>query len=199
MAWEQTMDMATILLVDDEASARLTLGLLLKRRGHVVQEADGVIAATKALAGGVFDVVITDLWMPDGQGLDVLRAARAQNPDADVILLTAHPGWESAREAMRLGAFDYFERGTEPDGLFRRIDKALQEQASRRHLAPVRLESTPAWPRSAPDGERRYLTVLFADMRESMELLVQQDLDEARQVLDGVIERIIDALHRVAA
>src|SRR5262249_11591017 len=193
MTCEQTMDMATILLVDDEASARLTLGLLLKRRGHVVREADGVIAATTALAGGAFDVGITDLWMPDGQGLHVLRAARAQNPDADVILLTAHPGWESAREAMRLGAFDYFEKGQEPDGLFRRIDKALQEQASRRHLAPVRLESTPAWPRSAPDGERRYLTVLFADMRESMELLVQQDLNEARRVLGGVMERMVAA------
>src|SRR5262249_3748145 len=133
-ACEQPMDMATILLVDDEASARLTLSLLLKRRGHVIQEADGVIAATKALAGATFDVVITDLRMPDGQGLDVLRAARARNPDANVILLTAHPPPESANHAIPLGAFDYFEKGQEPDGLFQRIDKALQEQASRRHL-----------------------------------------------------------------
>src|SRR5690349_16579437 len=66
---ESRNDMATILLVDDEASARLTLGLLLKRRGHVVQEADGVVAATKALGDAAFDLVITDLWMPDGQGL----------------------------------------------------------------------------------------------------------------------------------
>src|SRR5215475_1356165 len=151
MACEQTMRMATILLVDDEASARLTLGLLLKRRGHVIQEADGVIAATKALAGATFDVVITDLRMPDGQGLDVLRAARARNPDANVILLTAHPGWESAKEAMRLGAFDYFEKGQEPDGLFRRIDQALEEQASRRPLPAGSLVSSPAWPRPAPD------------------------------------------------
>src|SRR5262249_58718929 len=115
--------------------------------------------------------------------------------DANVIVMTAPPGWESAKEAMRLGAFDYFEKGQEPDGLFQRIDKALQEQASRRHLSPVRLESAPAWPRSVPDGERRYLTVLFAAMRESMELLVQQDLDEARQVVDGVIERMMDAVH----
>src|SRR5499426_1267896 len=168
--------MATILLVDDEASARLTLGLLLKRRGHVVEEADGVLAATKALIGAPFDVVITDLWMPDGQGLEVLRAARARNPDANVILLPAHPGWESAKEAMRLGAFDYFEKGQEPDGLFRRIDKALEGQASRRPLPAVPLVSSPAWPRPAPDGERRYLTVLSADRGDSMELCAQQDL-----------------------
>jgi len=187
--------MATILLVDDEASARLTLGLLLKRRGHVIQEADGVVAATEALGGTAFDLVITDLWMPDGQGLEVLRVARDRCPDANVILLTAHPGWESAKEAMRLGAFDYFEKGQEPEGLFRRIDKALEEQGARRRLAPVRSEPSPAPPRPAPDGERRYLTVLFADMRESMELLARQDLEEARQVLDGVIERMMTSVH----
>src|SRR5262249_808755 len=184
--------MATILLVDDEASARLTLGLLLKRRGHVIQEADGVVAATEALAGAAFDVVITDLWMPDGQGLEVLRVARARCPNAKVILLPAHPGWESAKEAMRLGAFDYFEKGQEPDGLFRRIDKALEEQASRRHVPPVPSESSPVQPRPASDGDRRYLTVLFADMRESMELLTRQDLGEARQVLDGGMEPMMD-------
>ena len=140
-------------------------------------------------------MVITDLWMPDGQGLEVLQTARMRCPDANVILLTAHPGWESAREAMRLGAFDYFEKGQEPDGLFRRIDKALEEQASRRRLPPDQRDSMPALPRLATDGERRYLTVLFADMRESMEFLAHRDLEEARQVLDGVIERMMDAVH----
>ncbi|HXJ79722.1 MAG TPA: adenylate/guanylate cyclase domain-containing protein [Candidatus Methylomirabilis sp.] len=187
--------MATILLVDDEASARLTLGLLLKRRGHQVREADGVVAAAEALTGATFDLVITDLWMPDGQGLEVLQTARVRCPDANVILLTAHPGWESAREAMRLGAFDYFEKGQEPDGLFQRIDKALAEQEARRRRPPDGLEPLPALPRPVPDGERRYLTVLFADMRESMELLARRDLEEARQVLDGVIERMMDGVH----
>jgi len=187
--------MAHILVVDDEASARLTLGLLLRRRGHLVQEADGVAAAARALDGAAFDVIITDLRMPDGEGLEVLQTARARCPDANVILLTAHPGWESAKEAMRLGAFDYFEKGQEPDGLFQRIDKALEEQALRRRALPERLDSAPLPPRPIPDGERRYLTVLFADMRESMELLARRDLDEARLVLDGVIERMMDAVH----
>src|SRR5262249_10806423 len=158
-------------------------------------EADGVVAAVEALARTAFDVVITDLWMPDGQGLEVLQTARARCPDANVILLTAHPGWESAREAMRLGAVGSCRKGREPGGLFRRIDKALEEQASRHRLPPDRLPSIPALPRSIPDGERRYLTVLFADMRESMELLARRDLEEARQVLDGVIERMMDAVH----
>src|SRR5262249_728681 len=152
-------------------------------------------SATEALGGTAFDLIITDLLMPDGQGLDVLRVARERCPDANVILLTAHPGWESAREAMRLGAFDYFEKGQEPDGLFQRIDKALEEQASRRRALPERLDSAPLPPRPIPDGEPPYLTVLFADMREAMELLARRDLDEARLVLDGVIERMMDAVH----
>ncbi len=179
--------MAAILIVDDEPSARLTLGLLLRNRGHLVQQADGVTAAARALGADAFDVVITDLRMPDGLGLDVLREAKVRSPDANVILLTAHPGWESAKEAMRLGAFDYFEKGQEPDGLFRLIDRALDEQESRRRAS--------APPRPA-GGERRFLTVLFADLRGSMELLAGLDLDLARQVLDAVIERLMDSVHR---
>jgi two-component system response regulator HydG len=116
------MTMATILIVDDEPSARTTLGLLLKKRSHRVTEVEGVTAALKALTDDAFDVIVTDLRMPDGDGLDVLRAARAHCPDADVILLTAYAGWESAKEAIQLGACDYFEKGREPDVLLHRID-----------------------------------------------------------------------------
>jgi DNA-binding NtrC family response regulator len=69
--------------------------------------------------------------MPDGDGLDVLRSAKAHQADVDVILLTAYAGWESAKEAIRLGAFDYFEKGREPDEFFHRVDKALEERALR--------------------------------------------------------------------
>ena len=72
------MAMAAILIVDDEPSARLTLGLLLRHRGHLVREADSVTAATSALGADAFDVVITDLRMPDGLGLDVLQAGKAR-------------------------------------------------------------------------------------------------------------------------
>jgi len=185
---ESHTHVAAILIVDDEPSARLTLGLLLRNRGHLVREADGVTAAARALGADAFDVIITDLRMPDGLGLDVLREAKVRCPDANVILLTAHPGWESAKEAMRLGAFDYFEKGQEPDGLFRLIDRALEEQESRPRAS--------ASPRPAGD-ERRFLTVLFADLRGSMELLAGHDLDVARHVLDGVIERLMESVHRL--
>jgi two-component system response regulator HydG len=132
--------MADILVVDDEASARSTLALLLRKRGHRVQEAVGVAEAAKALADDTFDLVVTDLRMPDGSGLDVLRAVKAQNPGADVILLTAYAGWESAKEAIQLGAFDYFEKGREPAELFVRLDRALADKALRRENVNLRAQ-----------------------------------------------------------
>jgi DNA-binding NtrC family response regulator len=132
--------MATILVVDDEPSARTTLALLLRKRSHHVIEADGVGSAVKVLTEEAFDVIVTDLRMPDGNGLDVLRAAKAHCPEADVILLTAYAGWESAKEAIQLGAFDYFEKGREPDELLHRIDKALREKALQRENANLRAQ-----------------------------------------------------------
>src|SRR4030095_8638711 len=132
--------MATILVVDDEPSARTTLGPLLRKRSHRVTEVGGVATAVKALIDEAFEVIMTDLRMPDGDGLDVLRAARAHCPEADVILLTAYAGWESAKEAIQLGACDYFEKGHEPDELLHRIDKALAEKALRRENANLRAQ-----------------------------------------------------------
>jgi DNA-binding NtrC family response regulator len=130
--------MTTILVVDDEPSARSTMALLLRKRGHRVLQAAGVGAAVTALAEEVVDLVLTDLRMPDGSGLDVLRAVKAHCPDADVILHTAYAGWESAKEAIQLGALDYFEKGRDPDELLHRIDKALEEKALRRENENLR-------------------------------------------------------------
>ena len=130
--------MASILLVDDEESPRATLALLLKQAGHDVVQVEGVLTAAEALTVAAFDLVITDLRMPEGDGLEVIRRTRATRPDAEVIVLTAYAGWESAKEAMRLGAFDYFEKGREPDELFHRIDQALAKKALRRENENLR-------------------------------------------------------------
>ncbi len=132
--------MAHLFVVDDEASARTTLALLLRRRGHRVEEADGVASATRRLAAQTFDLVVTDLRMPDGDGLDVLQAARAQADAPEVILLTAYAEWKSAKEAIRLGALDYFEKGQEPEELFHRIDNALASRALRRENANLKAQ-----------------------------------------------------------
>ena len=142
--------MAHLLVVDDETAARTTLALLLRKRGHQVVAADGVASASKRLA--VFDLVITDLRMPDGDGLEVLEAARALADPPEVILLTAYAEWKSAKEAIRLGALDYFEKGHEPDELYHRIDKALASRSLRRENANLRAQLRSAMP--CPESSR---------------------------------------------
>src|SRR6266566_6034580 len=153
--------MATILVVDDEPSARTTLGLLLRKRSHRVTEVEGVAAAVEALADEAFDVIVTDLRMPDGDGLDVLRAARAHCPGADVILLTAYAGWESAKEAIQLGACDYFEKGHEPDELLHRIDRALAEQALRRENETLRQQLSERYGIAGPIAQSPAMTTVL--------------------------------------
>ena len=184
--------MATILVVDDEPSARTTLALLLKKRGHHVTEAEGVQAAAKALADESFDVVVTDLRMPDGDGLEVLRTARAHAPDSAVIILTAYAGWESAKEAMQFGAFDYFEKGREPDELLHRIGRALGERSLRRENENLRDQVR----------ERFALTGLIArseEMRRVLDLIARVAPTDATVLIQGESgtgkELIAKALH----
>ena len=109
----------------------MTRAMLLRKRGHHVIQAEGVRVAAKVLAESAFDLVVTDLRRPDGDGLEVLPMAKAHCPEVVVMLLTVYAGWESAKEAMRLGAYDYFEKGKEPDEFLHRIDKALEEKGLR--------------------------------------------------------------------
>jgi len=103
--------MATILVVDDEEGIRDYLADALSDQGNtVIQAADGV-EALGHLAKHSFDVMITDLRMPGAlDGIDLLRKARAESPEMEVIVLTAFGSVDSAVEAMKLGAFDYLQK-----------------------------------------------------------------------------------------
>jgi two-component system, NtrC family, response regulator AtoC len=103
--------MATILVVDDEEGIREYLADALSDQGNtVVQAADGV-EALGHLAKRSFEVMITDLRMPGAlDGIDLLRKARAESPEMEVIVLTAFGSVDSAVEAMKLGAFDYLQK-----------------------------------------------------------------------------------------
>ena len=102
--------MARILAVDDEEGIRTFLAESLESEGHeVVQAADG-LEASSLLERRSFHVLITDLRMPRMDGMALLRRARAEHPEMEVIVLTAHGSVEGAVEAMKLGAFDYLQK-----------------------------------------------------------------------------------------
>jgi two-component system response regulator HydG len=129
----------SVLVVDDEASIRLTVSMLLRGEGLTVREADGVASALALLDQESFDVVITDLRLGDAEGgIDVLKAVKRGAPHAEVVLLTAFGSIASAVEAVKLGAYDYQSKPFEPDELLLVVRKAMERRALVREVEQLR-------------------------------------------------------------
>ncbi|MDX2170192.1 MAG: sigma-54 dependent transcriptional regulator [Deltaproteobacteria bacterium] len=102
--------MGRILVVDDEAGVRAFLAGALEADGHQVTQAEDGEAALACLRQQAFHVLVTDLKMPRLDGMALLRRTRAERPETEVIVLTAHGAVESAVEAMKLGACEYLQK-----------------------------------------------------------------------------------------
>lgn len=135
--------MATILVVDDEAGIREFLADALTDAGHDLTQAVDARDGIRRLADRPFDLVIVDLNMPgELGGIDLLRHARAECPETQFLVLTAHGTVETAVEAMRLGAYDFLRKPVAgPDELRALVTRALNWRAT--HLARQR-EAAPA-------------------------------------------------------
>lgn len=121
-----------ILLIDDEANLRMILEATLQRGGFDVQAFESFTAAKLALDTQDFDVVLTDLQMPEASGMEVLAYCRSYSPDLPVILITAFGTVERAVSAMQMGAFDFILKPFQNDELFRVLSKATESRIRRR-------------------------------------------------------------------
>ncbi len=123
------MSIEKILIVDDDLLVRNFLGETLRRKNLDVTTAENGNKAIAFLKETSFDVVITDMKMPDITGLDVLRKVKELSPGTLVIVITAFGSIENAVEAMRIGAFNYLIKPFSPDTIEAIIEKA-KEHAS---------------------------------------------------------------------
>ncbi len=131
---------STILVVDDEHLIRWSLDQQLRREGYTVLLAEtGAEALQKAQADSP-DLVLLDIGLPDADGLEILERLRAGDPEALVIMITAHGGVESAVRAMRLGAHDYIIKPFDVEELKLTVRKALDTRALRRDVARFQAE-----------------------------------------------------------
>jgi two-component system, NtrC family, response regulator PilR len=103
-AREAKRESAHILVVDDEKSLCELLEITFRKEGHRVEIANGVEAARRKLEGSLFDIVISDIRMPGGTGLDLLRFAKEIAPDSFFLLMTALPDLDTAVDALNSGA-----------------------------------------------------------------------------------------------
>ncbi len=117
-----------ILVVDDHEGARTTLALLLRGDGYDVVQADSGESALKIFTGNNFDLVITDLFMGEIDGMRVLEEVKKKSPDTEVIIITAFGTIENAVQAMRNGAYHYITKPPRPDEVLLTVEKALERK-----------------------------------------------------------------------
>lgn len=134
--------MARVLVIDDEASMRFTLEAVLGDAGFEVETANGGAAGIAAFEARGADVVITDLAMPDVDGMNVLATMRVQDPGVPVMMLTAHGSERVAVAAMKAGAFDYLPKPFDPDEIVLAVTRAVDTRRLRLENARLRTEAS---------------------------------------------------------
>ncbi|MBA3398317.1 MAG: sigma-54-dependent Fis family transcriptional regulator [Deltaproteobacteria bacterium] len=136
--------MAKILVADDEAGLREFITDALELDDHTVVPAKDGLEAAKLLDERGFDLVLTDLKMPRLDGMGLLRKVRAEQPEVEVIVMTAHGTVDNAVEAMKLGAFEYLQKPISgPDELRLLVARAVERRGlkdrvdgAERHVEP---------------------------------------------------------------
>ena len=116
----------TILVVDDDKSITGALAVILRKAGYEVVTANSLAEARSVLSKGSFNLVLTDLRLRDGAGIDLITHIKQQTPDTEVILMTAFGSIEITIEAIKRGAYYYIEKPHPPDQLLALVEKALQ-------------------------------------------------------------------------
>jgi DNA-binding NtrC family response regulator len=121
----------SVLVVDDESGILDTLRILLRNEGFEVTTAQGGKAGLEQIRTGVHDLILSDVRMPQVSGLDILNAAREQDPMTPVILMTAQASLQSAISAVNSGAFYYIQKPFSNDELVAILRRACEFRAVR--------------------------------------------------------------------
>ena len=119
---------ASILVVEDDQGSRITLTALLEAEGYLVEARETTAESLDHVIHHPVDIVVSDLRLPDGSGLQILRALKNINPDAEFILVTGHATMDTAIDAVNQGAFAYHVKPLDIDALKGSVRNALRQQ-----------------------------------------------------------------------
>jgi len=172
-----------VLVVDDDPGMREGMALSLKRAGFVIEQARSGEDAMRLTRPGAFDAVVTDLRMTGMDGLQLTARLKALDSGLPVLLVTAFGSLDTAREAMRLGAFDYLSKPFGPDELVQAVRKAIRSDARLKAEepgeAPVILTQDPVL------AETLALARRAADSRAT--ILIQAESGTGKELLAKLI------------
>jgi two-component system nitrogen regulation response regulator NtrX len=157
------MTAARILVVDDEADIRGLLKEILTEEGYEVEVAADATEARTARAMHAFDLVLLDIWMPDTDGITLLREwSVSAGYHCPVVMMSGHGTVETAVEATRLGAFDFVEKPLSLTKLLRTVERAL-DAGRRKRLS----ERTPDASLAVPIGKSKLTVALREQVRQA--------------------------------
>ena len=128
--------MERILIVDDDITFGLMLKTWLSKKGFGTQTAASAAAARTALAEGGFSLVLSDMRLPDEDGIALLQWMSGQRIEVPVIVMTSYAEIQNAVRCMKLGARDYVAKPVNPDELLKKIREALDAPAARGRCPP---------------------------------------------------------------
>lgn len=114
-----------VLVIDDEAIVRVSCERVLTPEGYDVNVVSKGTDALALLSSEHFDLVLTDLKMPDMDGLEVLKEIKAKWPDISVIIITGYGTISTAVQAIKLGAFEYLEKPFTPEDILKVVERAF--------------------------------------------------------------------------
>jgi DNA-binding NtrC family response regulator len=119
------MSKGKILVIDDESIVRTSCSRSLTPEGYEVKLSQNGADAMKMLEEESFDLVLTDLKMPDIDGIEVLKMIKHRWPQTEVIVVTGYQTVDTAVKSIKLGAFDYLEKPFTPDSLIAAVNNAM--------------------------------------------------------------------------
>ena len=119
--------MNTVLIIDDEEKLRSLLSRIIRLEGFTVLEADQLKSAHQYLSKENIDVILCDVKLPDGNGVEFAKETKAKYPSTEIILLTAYGNISDGVQAMKNGAFDYITKGDDNDKIIPLLNRALEK------------------------------------------------------------------------
>ena len=184
-----------VLVVEDDAALAALVVRVLTAEGYEASWARTVAGALEALAGRLHDVVLLDIRLPDGNGVEVLRRIKERDAGVEVVILTGHPDVTTAVEALKLGAFDYLSKPVDLAALARTVAQIVERSRLREEVRSLRSRL----------GERlaaRELVAASPAMREVKATLVAVAPTASSVLIEGETgtgkEVVAAAIHRLS-
>jgi len=172
-------------IIDDERNIQATLAAILDRRGYIAAPAFTGRQGLQMISEQRPDVLLLDLGLPDGEGLDLLQEIRKNHPDLPVIVVTAHDSLNNAIASIKIGAFHFISKPYVPEELLSLVAKALEQKGLRQETIQLREETVRLKKRVQRVESQLEPVYKNAKMHELFELIDQVAPSEANVLIVG--------------